>query len=283
MLELLFAAFLGLVQGLTEFLPVSSSGHLAVFQELWIWAGGDPALLDEQVAFNLVLHVGTLLPVLVMYRGDIGAAFSDIRGQGPLLSRPGLRLAAWVIVGTIPTGIIGLSLKDVFEQLFGSIGMVGIAFAVTGALLYRTRTLPVGKLEVAEMTWKHALIIGLAQGFAITPGISRSGTTIAVAIMLGLRRDLAARYSFLLSVPAILGAFVLEARHLDLSTSHSVAPLLVGFVVAALSGWGALVVLLKLVKTGDFSRFAWYLWPLAGLATAFWALRSAGVLPLVLG
>jgi len=283
MLDLLFAAFLGVVQGLTEFLPVSSSGHLAVFQELWLWAGGDPALFDEQVAFNLVLHVGTLLPVLIMYRGDIRAAFSDVRGEGPWLARPGLRLAAWVVVGTIPTGIIGLALKDVFEQLFGSIGMVGIAFAITGALLYRTKSLPAGERDIGAMTWKHALLIGLAQGFAITPGISRSGTTIAVAIMLGLRRDLAARYSFLLSVPAILGAFVLEARHLDLSTTHAVAPLAVGFVAAAVSGWAALVVLLKLVRAGDFSRFAWYLWPLSALAVGFWALRSAGMLPLELG
>ena len=283
MLELLFATFLGVVQGLTEFLPVSSSGHLAVLQELWIWAGGDPTLFDEQVAFNLVLHVGTLLPVLIMYRADIGAVVSDVRGEGPWLSRPGLRLGAWVVVGTIPTGIIGLALKDVFEQLFGSIGMVGVAFALTGALLYRTRSLPAGERDISSMTWKHALIIGLAQGFAITPGISRSGTTIAVAIMLGLRRDLAARYSFLLSVPAILGAFVLEARHLDLASSHAIAPLLVGFVAAALSGWAALVVLLKLVKAGDFSRFAWYLWPLAAVAVAFWGARSAGLLPLELG
>ena len=266
MLELLFAAFLGVVQGLTEFLPVSSSGHLAVFQELWVWAGGDPALFDEQVAFNLVLHVGTLVPVLIMYRSDIASVFADMRGEGEWLSRPGLRLAAWVVLGTIPTGIIGLALKDVFEQLFGSIGMVGVAFAITGALLYRIRTIPPGDRDIAGMTWKHALIIGLAQGFAITPGISRSGTTIAVALMLGLRRELAARYSFLLSVPAILGAFVLEARHLDLATTHAVAPLAVGFVAAAMSGWAALVILLKLVRTGDFSRFAWYLWAVAAFA-----------------
>jgi len=257
---------LGVVQGLTEFLPVSSSGHLVLFQQV---LGEGVMGIEDHVAFDLVLHVGTLLPVLIMYRADIRGVFADLKGEGPPLERDGLRLAAWVILGTIPTGIIGVLFKDIFEQLFTTTLSVGVAFAVTAVLLWRTRSIPGGGRSLQAMTWKDALLIGLAQGFAITPGISRSGTTIAVALMLGLRRDLAARYSFLLSVPAILGAFVLKAKDFDFDTAHTVWPLAVGFVAAAVSGWGALVLLLRLVRSGDFSRFAYYLAPLSVAAIAY--------------
>lgn len=266
MVVLLFAVLLGVVQGLTEFLPVSSSGHLVMFQQL---LGEEQLGIDDHVAFDLVLHMGTLLPVLIMYRNDIRGVFVDLRGEGPPLEREGLRLAAWVILGTIPTGLIGVLFKDIFEQLFTTTLSVGVAFAVTAVLLWRTRSLPKGGRALSSMTWKDALIIGLAQGFAITPGISRSGTTIAVALMLGLRRDLAARYSFLLSVPAICGAFVLKAKDFDFASAHAIEPLVVGFVAAAVSGWGALVLLLRLVRTGDFSRFSYYLAPLSVVAIAY--------------
>ncbi len=263
MLAILLACFLGFVQGVTEFLPVSSSGHLVMFQQL---LGAESLGLADHVAFDLVLHIGTLVPVLLFYRGDIRSVFSDLNGTGPFLQRPGVRLAAWVVLGTIPTGIIGVALKDVFEQLFTNITSVGVALLVTGTVLYQTGKMPKGERDIAEMTWKDALIIGLAQGIAITPGISRSGSTIAVAMLLGLRRDLAARFSFLLSVPAILGAFVLKSRDLDLSANDDLVPLLVGFAIAAGTGWGALVFLVRLVKAGDFSRFSYYLWPVGTLA-----------------
>jgi undecaprenyl-diphosphatase len=266
MMVWMFAVLLGVVQGLTEFLPVSSSGHLVMFQQI---LGEEQLGIGDHVAFDLVLHLGTLVPVLIMYRSDIFGMFSDLRGDGPPLERGGLRLAAWVLVGTVPTGLIGILLKDVFEQLFTTTLSVGVAFAVTAALLWRTRAIEHGGREIAGMTWKDALIIGLAQGFAITPGISRSGTTIAVALMLGIRRDLAARYSFLLSVPAILGAFVLKAKDVDVATAQAVGPLVIGFVAAALSGWVALVILLRLVRTGDFSRFSYYLAPLSVIAVGY--------------
>ena len=263
---LLFAVLLGLVQGLTEFLPVSSSGHLVLFQQVL----GDGVMgMDDHVAFDLVLHLGTLVPVLIMYRADIGSVFADLKGEGPLLERDGLRLAAWVVLGTVPTGIIGVLFKDVFEQLFTTTLTVGVAFGLTAILLWRTRALQDGRRSIQDMTWQDALIIGLAQGVAITPGISRSGTTIAIALVLGLRRDLAARFSFLLSVPAILGAFVLKSRDFDLTAGHALLPLGVGFVAAAVSGWAALLLLLKLVRSGDFSRFSFYLAPLAVAAIAF--------------
>ena len=263
---LLFAILLGVVQGLTEFLPVSSSGHLVLFQQVF---GHGIMGIEDHVAFDLVLHVGTLLPVVVMYRSDIAAIFRDLSGDGPFMERSGLRLAIWVVVGSVPTGIIGILFKDVFEQPVHHHTHGGVAFGLTAVLLWRTRSLTDRSRSILEMSWHDALIIGLAQGIAITPGISRSGTTIAVALMLGLRRELAARFSFLLSIPAILGAFLLKAKDFDFGSSQALLPLAVGFTAAAVSGWGALVLLLRLVRSGDFSRFAYYLAPLSILAIGY--------------
>lgn len=262
--ETLAAAILGVVQGLTEFLPVSSSGHLVLMQS-WLPVVGDP------IAFDLILHLGTLLPVLWVYQGDVRSVVQDaLSGQGPLLQRRGVRLLALVVVGSVPTAAIGLALEDVFEHLFATPVAVGVALLLTGTALFATRFAPQGTINVSGMTWRQAVAIGFAQGLAITPGISRSGSTIAAGLFLGIDRETAARFSFLLSVPAILGAFVLKARDLDVATA-SPEPLVVGFVAAAVSGYLALRVLLRLVKTGDFSRFCWYLWP-AGLAAIAWGL-----------
>ncbi len=257
--EILAAALLGLVQGLTEFLPVSSSGHLVLFQR-WLPHPGDP------IAFDLVLHLGTLVPVLGVFRQDVRTVLTDATaGEGPFLQRPGVRLALLVVLGSVPTAVIGLAFEDLFEQLFANPISVGVAFGITGLVLLSTRWLRPGSRQLGELSWWRAALIGLVQGLAITPGISRSGSTIAAAMFLGIDRGLAARFSFLLSVPAISGAFLLKARDLDLQ-SIALAPLAVGFVVAALSGWGALVLLLKLVNAGDFSRFAYYLLPLSAFA-----------------
>lgn len=262
--ETVAAAILGVVQGLTEFLPVSSSGHLVLFQR-WLPVSGD------HVAFDLALHIGTLLPVFVVYRADLMRIVTDaVRGEGPPSQRPGLRLLAFIVLGSVPTAIIGLLFEDWFEAAFSNPFSVGIAFAVTGTVLFLTRYAPAGGTDLTTMKPGQALLVGLAQGIAITPGISRAGSTIAAGMFLGLRRDLAARYSFLLSIPAILGAFLLKLGDLHASDAQ-LAPLLVGFVAAAASGYVALRVLLKVVDSGDFGRFAWYLWAVAAFAlgTAF--------------
>jgi undecaprenyl-diphosphatase len=169
------------------------------------------------------------------------------------------------VVGSVPTALIGLAFEDVFERLFATPIAVGVALLVTGCVLFATRFAPLGTADQRSMTWGRALAVGFVQGLAITPGISRSGSTIAAALFLGLKRDFAARFSFLLSVPAIGGAFLLKARHLEVAGANAL-PLLVGFSTAALSGYVALRVLLRLVNNGDFSRFAWYLWPVGLLA-----------------
>jgi undecaprenyl-diphosphatase len=260
--ETISSVILGTVQGITEFLPVSSSGHLVLFQQFLPTVG-------DHVAFDLVLHIGTLLPVLWLYRGDLGAmateAVAALQGKGPGTA---LRLALLLVVGSVPTAAIGLAFEDVFEALFANPLCVGIAFAVTGALLWTTRGRDQGEIGAATMTWKHALIIGTVQGLAITPGISRSGSTIAIALLLGIDRVHAARFSFLLSVPAILGAFILKAGDLTLS-AETAMPLSLGFLAAAASGYLALRILVRMVKAGDFSRFSLYLWPLSAVAIAF--------------
>ncbi len=254
--ESLSAAVLGVVQGLTEFLPVSSSGHLVLFQH-WLPVSGDP------LAFDLALHLGTLVPVIWVYRADLLQVVSDsTRGEGAFLSRPGVRLLMLLVAASIPTALIGLTLEDVFEQLFHNARAVGVAFALTGTLLWFTKKVGKGETSAHELPWLRAVFIGFAQGIAITPGISRSGSTIAAGLFLGMEREAAARFSFLLSIPAIGGAFLLKLGDLSLD-SLSLTPLLVGVLSSAISGYFALRVLLRLVRTGDFSKFAFYLWPLA--------------------
>lgn len=266
--DLVGPALLGVLQGVTEFLPVSSSGHLVLFQQ-FLDIGGD------EVLFDLVLHLGTLLPIVFFYRKSLAAMLTDpVRGEGPLAERDGVRLLALVTIATIPTGLIGVLFEDLFEALFATPAVLAITFAITGAILMYTRTRDSGSTTLAGFTWQHALIIGLAQGFAITPGISRSGTTIAVALALGLNRELAARFSFLISVPAILGAVVLRMGDVQLQ-ELPVAQLAVGGLAAMVSGYFALALLVRLVKQGNLSWFAWYCWFAACVAGAI-ALYQAG-------
>jgi len=249
------AVILGIVQGLTEFLPVSSSGHLVLFQT---WLGDAFFAQEHPLLFVLALHVGTLLPVLWFYRDSL-RELSTERGR---------RMGALVLVGTVPTGLIGVLFKDHFETLFSSPDRVAVALLVTGALLFATRGRePTGDDDA--LTVRTALIIGLAQGLAITPGISRSGTTIAVALFLGLNRELAARFSFLLSIPAICGAVVLEMKDgVDVSgTDWSAVG--AGFAASMVVGYAALVMLVALVKRGGLHHFAWYLWPVGVAALIF--------------
>ena len=251
-MSILLAALLGLVQGLTEFLPVSSSGHLVVFQN-WLHEEHTP------VVFDLVLHIGTLLPIVWVYRETLIELINGVVSK-PLAQEN--RLALWIVLGSVPTAMIGLAFEDLFEQIFQTPKMVASAFFVTGSFLFATQYLSEGTRDEQGMTWKDALVIGAVQGLAITPGISRSGSTIAIAMLLGLKRDLAAKYSFLLSIPAIVGGFILKADELTLDAS-TLPSLGAGLVVSAVSGLFALKILLKLVNSGDFSKFSYYLWAIA--------------------
>lgn len=245
------ALILGAAQGLTEFLPVSSSGHLVLLQK---WLGDSFFAAGDEVLFDLVLHVGTLLPVLFFYRADLIAMTRDAATR---------RLGLMVLIATVPTGIIGLSFEDQFEALFSTVGPVCVALLVTAALLVGTRFVPERADGGKVLTWQMALLIGVVQGLAITPGISRSGSTIAIALLLGLDRDLAARFSFLASIPAICGAVLVKSRHGFSTAEVDWVSVGVGFVTAMVVGYGALVMLVALVKKGGLHHFAWYLVPVS--------------------
>jgi undecaprenyl-diphosphatase len=276
------ALLLGLIQGLTEFLPVSSSGHLVLGGHL---LGG---LAAESLLFDVLVHLGTLLPVLVLYRREIVEVLTVPARLGKASLRElwqrdrGLRLVVCVVIGTIPTGLIGVALEDWFERLFSSLRTVGVTFLITGGILLLTRLGPrpapgEAQQEPADshlgLTPLRALVVGVAQGLAITPGISRSGTTIATALLLGVERAMAARLSFLLSVPAILGAVALQLRKLGDAGQAPLGVFAAGAVAAAVSGYLALRWLVRLVRRGNLHWFSAYLWPL-GLAVLAYTLLS---------
>lgn len=255
------AALLGVVQGLTEFLPISSSGHLVLGQRLL-------GLTEPALMFDVAVHVGTLAAVVLVFSGDLwqivrGLVFSDAQ------ARQGRRLLWLVVVGSIPTAIIGLLFKDQFESMFSSVAAVGAALLITGCLLMASRLAPPTGRAINRVGAGRALAIGVIQGLAITPGISRSGSTISLALLLGVERSLAARLSFVLSIPAILGALLLQALHLRDAALQPLTPMLVGGAAAAISGWVALKLLLRLVQGGKLYWFAYYCWPL-GLAALAW-------------
>lgn len=253
------ALFLGVVQGLTEFLPVSSSGHLTLFGQ-FVELDGDNTL------FNLFLHVATLLPVLWFYREKVLFLVRDpVQSDKPFLQREGVRRWGLLVAASVPTAIIGLVFKDLFEELFENPAALTVSFTITALILLATRAAnPRGR----KLTLGVAIVLGIVQGLAITPGISRSGSTIAAALLLGVDRDEAAEFSFLMSVPAIIGATLLLAKDADLAMFDPL-DVAVGFVAALLSGYFALAMLVALVRRGGLHWFS--IW-------CFGAAIAAGVL-----
>ncbi len=245
-MDVLTALLLGLVQGLSEFLPISSSGHLVMAQEvLGVEEGG--------VLFEVALHVGTLAAVLWFYRARIwGLLEGAIRREFSVWIYLG-KLAA----GTVPAVLVVLLFRDFLEGLFGTPWVAGVALLVTAAFLWTTRyTLP--KASAGEPSWLAAVLIGCAQAAAIVPGISRSGATVAAALALGVRSESAAEFSFLLSVAAIGGAALLSIGDLGAVDARTQLTLGLGVVVALVSGVLALTLFVRLLKTGAFHRFAYY-------------------------
>ena len=259
------AILLGILQGLTEFLPVSSSGHLVLAQHFL-------GLKEPLVFFDVMLHVGTLAAVLVAYRGAIGrlivGGFSALGGArfwrhpgATVKASPDLTFIALILLGSIPTGIIAVVFKTQLESFFHEIRLVSVMLILTGAILQLPK-LRRSRVESSETetgglkTW-HAPLIGIAQGCAITPGISRSGTTISLALFLGIPAKTAAEYSFLLSIPAILGAVALKVRDVG-ETAIPLHILGAGVIASFIVGYVALRFLLALLNRGKFSVFSYY-------------------------
>lgn len=267
MLQLIIV--LSLVQGLTEFLPISSSGHLAMIQVLW--RAPLPGLL-----FEALVHLGTLLSVLWVFRRRIGLLFTALVRRDENRHLLGL-----IILGTIPTALMGLLLNPWIERAFGSLLLVGLGLLSSGGLLFLAARVSGRSARtsrgLSEMTVFDALLIGLAQGIAILPGVSRSGFTIGVGLLLGLERGLAAEFSFLLAGPAILGATVLkgwEALHEPAAHAGLAGPYLIGTAFAAVTGVLAIGGLLRLIRRGRLAPFAYYCWGVALLAILLFLLRT---------
>ena len=259
------AIVLGLVQGLTEFLPVSSSGHLSILNNLF----GMTTTADGHLFFDVLLLLGTLLSVCISYWEDIVAMFFEVLGFvniGPLAGErraryPSARLFFMIVLATLPLFLI-LPVKDMLERLFYNNFFVGVALVLTGCVLYVADKMKEGKKTVGSMTVWDALIIGLCQCVAVIPGLSRSGTTITAGIATGLRRDFAVKFAFLMSIPSVLGANILSiADAVSEGIDASLVPIyLVGMAVAMLSGIAAISLLKYIAKKGKFGGFAYYCW-----------------------
>jgi undecaprenyl-diphosphatase len=263
--DLLYLTVLGVIQGATEFLPVSSSGHLAL-ATLLFEPDTSPSLIREQpLMLEILLHLATLLAVVLFYRRDIVGAVKGFFRLFRFLDKEGLRqrigtddgarLAVAIIVGTVPTALLGVLLSDAAEMISKAPLYLGASFLCCAALLLSTRFLPERN---RPLTLTAALLIGIVQGLAVFPGISRSGATIAIGLFCGLRKEEAVRFSFLLSLPAILGAALLELDPTELAGAGHLSAYLIGCAVAFVVGLLALFLLVHLVKRGRLWLFAPY-------------------------
>ncbi len=245
------ALVLGAIQGITEFLPVSSTGHLVIFQHIF-------GLKEGNMAFDVFLHLGTLLAVVVAFREDIMM----------IIRKPFNRLTYLIIIGCVPAGLIGFLFKSYFERTFESLLIVGFGLVLTGIILKGSEYLAnknFGLKKDMQTSYRDVLFIGIMQAIAIIPGISRSGSTIAGGLIVGLEREFAARYSFLLSIPVILGAGILEIKDIMVEglDKAMLVPYIVGPIAAAIFGYLAIRVVMGLVRQGRLSIFAYYCWTVA--------------------
>ncbi|MGI5838307.1 MAG: undecaprenyl-diphosphate phosphatase [bacterium] len=246
------ALILGLVQGLTEFLPVSSSGHLVLLQALF-------GISEGSLTFDILVHFGTLLAVLAVFHQDILA----------IVKQPFSRLPRLLLVGSAVTAVFYFLLKDYIEALFTTGRLLGVSFLITGIVLSTADRALKGRKNLTGITYPDAAFVGLMQGLAILPAVSRSGITITGALLRGIDRETAARFSFLLSLPVILGASLLELPELLAVENAAAWPVfLSGMAAAAIAGYFAIRFMLKVVTQGRLRIFAYYVFGLGILVLA---------------
>jgi undecaprenyl-diphosphatase len=252
MTSILKIVVLSIIQGLTEWLPISSSGHLALAKELVGW--------QPPVVFFVFLHVGTLIVVIAFFRKIIIRMLHTLV-HGDLKSEEG-RLIIFIMLGSLPTAIIGYVFQGIFKSLFENILAVGVAFLATGFLLFS----PVKIKDNKALSYVDSLIIGVAQGVSITPGISRSGATISAGLLRRINRKTAFEFSFLLSIPAVIGATIMELGDVQLLiTDVELLPLIIGFTVSMIVGYVSLKILQKIISKRQFHWFAFYCWILGAI------------------
>jgi undecaprenyl-diphosphatase len=269
------AAILGIIQGATEFLPISSSGHLVLVPWLLGWRPAG----QSNLAFDTFLHLGTLVAVLGYFWRDLTrillAVVDGVRRRRPL-ETPAARLGWFILAGSLPAAIVGFLLEDWFEQAFANPAAAATALLVTAVILFTAERLSRCPRALATMTWWDAIWIGCAQALAIFPGISRSGATISAGLARGLERSEATRYSFMLGVPAVAGAGAWQVAKLLTAESAAVAPvaLLAGFVAAAVIGFAAIHALLLFVRRRPLYPFSIYCALLGAVSLLTYALRG---------
>jgi undecaprenyl-diphosphatase len=269
------ALVMGIVQGLTEFLPVSSSGHLIIVPFLFGWT--DPFI--DSLAFSVMLHIGTLLALLIYFWADwfrlVPAGLAAIRDRS-FRGDPDRRLAWLLLASTVPAAIVGFLFNDVIESNVREVGLVAATLVVGGGILWLADRRGGRAKGVADVSFPVAIGIGVAQAVALIPGISRSGISISAARFAGLDREAAARFSFLMATPVTAGAALFEARKLisgEAGVDVSVEPLVVGMVAAFVSGMLAIGVLLRYVRTRSLNVFVGYRLVLAGVVLVAWLAR----------
>ena len=268
------AIILGIVQGLSEFLPISSSGHLALLQHFF------GIQSDNVMMFTVMLHVGTLVSVFIMYWSDIWALIKEFflmiadlcTGKGLRLTvRPVRKLGLMIIWATIPTAIMGLLFNNFFESLNSKLWAIAIGWIITGFMLYFSEKISRNRNGIEEMRFRDGFLIGVLQGIAICPGISRSGSTMVGGLSTGLRREFAVRFAFLISIPTILGAAVMEAPDAVQASASGMAmgPVIVGVIVSAVCGVLAIKAMIKVVIAQKLKWFAYYVWVLGAVILVY--------------
>jgi len=253
-MDLIQVLILAIIQGIMEWLPISSSGHLVVVQQ--------HLGLKVPLIFDVSLHVGTLCVIIVAFRKDIAEIVKALY-KLDFKSEEG-KLAIHIALGSIPTAIIGLLFHDIFKLLFNSTLAVGTALIITGFILYFSKLRKNGK----ELSYLDSLLIGIAQGVAIAPGISRSGITLSTGFLRRIKKEVIFRYSFLLSIPAVIGATVMESKDLVMGEVDMLA-LLFGVLVSMMVGYVSLKLLLKIVLKEKFHLFAYYCWIIGLIIVVF--------------
>lgn len=266
------ALVLGVVQGLTEFLPVSSSGHLVLFQNLF-------GMKEPMLAFDIAVHGGTLLAILIFFHKDIRDITSDLwRSVQKLVSKKpavaGLQpshrgLWACILITLIPTGIMAICFRQLLETAFSKLAFVAIAWFVMGILLILSERFQKGQKDLSVIHYGDAFWIGMAQGIALLPGISRSGSTILAGMLLGIKKEDAAKFSFLISIPAVAGAIVMDLKEGIHYFSTNMAIVLTGFVASAITGYLVIRWLMELIRQGRFFLFGYYCIAVSLFALAF--------------
>jgi undecaprenyl-diphosphatase len=271
-IDLLKAVVLGTIQGLTEFLPISSSAHLRIFPELFGW--GDPG-----AAFTAVIQIGTELAVLIYFRKDIfriGSAWTRSLVQPEWRGSFDARMGWFIIIGSLPIVVLGVLLKDVIERDFRNLWIIGTTLIVLGVILGIADRVSRNDRTIRKITLRDAVLMGLAQAMALIPGVSRSGATISMGRFLGYEREAATRFAFLLAIPAVVGAGLFELKEIPHGeNTYGWGPTIVATVVSFVVGYAAIAWLLRYVSTKSYTPFVIYR---VALGTATLLLLATGVL-----